>query len=314
MKKQYDFGFNVSGLAEYINENNDLISKTIYNSQTLQLPGLQNIVGQKHDFKLTRVDHEVYFQTTACGWNTSGSTSFDNVLINIEPIMIQEELCPTDFDQKYLGTLSSKGSTPEDFPFEKFIIETKTKVMSSEIDKLAWQGDKASGTGNMVKADGYISKLSSDCVYASGAISTTPTTVANALGKVDAMVAGIDERIYDKEDLVLFTSIAEFKLITAAQVKDNSYNYNKDINGQTLETTIAGSNIKIKGMHGLRGSSVWILTLESNLIFGTDLLDETDYIDAWYEKKGRQVLLQTACKLGYGYEYDFMVVHNDPTV
>lgn len=314
MNKKYDFSFNVSGLGEYINETPELISKVVYGSQTLQLPGLQVIAGQKHDFKLTRVDNEVYFKALGCGWDASGSTSFDQVTINIEPIMLQEELCPTDFDQKYLGQLSSKGSSPETFPFEQFIIESKTNKMTDEIDVMAWQGNKTSGSGNMALVDGFIAKLqdSTDAVYVADASGVT--TASNVLAKVNAMVDGVDDRVYDKEDLTLFMSVKEFKILVQAQVADNSFNYNIGINGQTLETTVVGSNIKVKALHGLRGLSTWILTPISNMVFGTDLLDETDYVDSWYEKRGRQVLVEAAMKLGFGFEYDFMVVHNDPTL
>lgn len=316
MNKKYDFSFNVSGLGEYINETPDLISKVVYGSQTLQLPGLQVIAGQKNDFKLTRVDNEVYFKALGCGWGASGSTSFDQVTINIEPIMLQEELCPTDFDQKYLGQLSSNGSSPETFPFEQFIIESKTDKMTDEIDKMAWQGNKTSGTGNMSLVDGFIAKLqdSTDAVYVAAASNAVATTAANVLAKVTAMVDGVDDRVYDKEDLTLYMSVKEFKILLQAQVADNSFNYNIGLDGRTLKTVVAGDNITVQALHGLRGLATWILTPTSNMVFGTDLLDETDYVDSWYEKKGRQVLVEAAMKLGFGFEYDFMVVHNDPTL
>jgi hypothetical protein len=308
MSKKIQFAFDVSGLSTYIDESEDLISKLVYGAQTLQMPGLQVIAGKKSDFKLTRVDNEIYFKNLQCGWGASGSTTFDQVTIEVEALMLQDELCPTDFDDKYLGQLSVSGSTPETFPFEQFIIETKTKKMTDEIDKLAWVGNKTTGSGNQALVDGYIAKLTTDCVYVAAA--ATASTSANILGKVRAMVGGVDERIYDVDDLTLFMSVAEFKILIDAMVAENLYNYNGDVNGKTLEVLLQPHGLKIKAMHGLRGSTTWILTPVSNMVFGTDLLDETDYINSWYEKKGRQVLVESAFKLGFGYEYDFMVVTN----
>ena len=314
MSKRYDFAFNVSGLAEYINQNQDLISKVVYNSQTLQLEGLQRIEGQKHDFKLTRVDNDIYFQDLACGWNTSGNTTFDQVLIEIEPLMIQEALCPTDFDQKYLGTLSARGSTPETFPFEQFIIESKTDKMTGEIDKMAWQGDKAGGTGNLAKVDGYGTFLSGSTTDVYVAAASGTSTASDIEAKIELMINSVDERVYDKADLTLFMSVANYKLLVAAQVANNSYNYNTNVDGKTLTTEIAAHGITVRGMHGLRGTNFWYLTPISNMVFGTDLLDETDSIDSWYERKGSQVLVEAKMKLGFGFEYDWMVVHNNPNL
>jgi hypothetical protein len=106
-------------------------------------------------------------------------------------------------------------------------------------------------------------------------------------------------------------SVANFKLVVAAQVASNSYNYNIGVDMSNLTTTIAGTSVTVKGIHALRTTDNFILTPLSNQIFATDLLDETDYINSWYERKGRQVLVEAAFKVGFGFEYDWMVVHNN---
>jgi len=311
MSKNYNFGFDVSGLAEYIDQSEDLISKVIYAAQTLQIPGISRIPGKKHDFKLTRQDNEVYFQDLACGWNTSGSTSFDQVTIPVTPLMIQEALCPTDFDDKYLGVLSAAGSTPETFPYEQFIIEMKTDKMTSEIDKMAWLGNTTSGTGNLAKVDGWLSFISGSTTDVYVAAASGTSTASTIIAQVEAIVANVDERIYTAEDLTIFMSIAKYRLLVNAQKKENLYNYNVGLDGKSLETTIDVDGVKVMGLHALRGTNNILCTTLSNMIFATDLLDETDYIDSWYEKKERQVLVAGAMKLGFGFEYDWMVVHNN---
>jgi len=309
--KKYDFGFNVTGLAEYIDQSGDLIGEMIYKAQTLQIPGIQVIVGKKHDFKLTRNDNDVYLQADSCGWSTSGSTNFDQVTIPISPVKFQEELCPTDFDDKYLGQ-QSIGSKPETFPYEQFIVSLKTEKMTSEIDRIAWLGNTTSGVGNLSQADGWLSFISGSTETTYVAAASGPSTVTTIMAKVEAMIAACDERVYTKEDLVMFMSVANYRLVVNAQKKENYVNYNIGIDGKTLETTIDVDGVKIMGLHALRGTDNFILTPLSNMIFATDLLDETSYIDAWFERKESQVLIESKFKLGFGFEFDWMVTHNNP--
>jgi len=311
--KEYNFGFDVSGLAEYIDQSGDLIGEMIYAAQTLQIPGIQVIPGKKHDFKLTRTDNDVYLQSDSCGWTTSGSTNFDQVTIPISSLKFQEELCPTDFDDKFLGQ-QSIGSKPETFPFEQFIVSLKTDKMTSDIDRIAWLGNTTSGSGNLSQADGWLSFISGSTETTYVAAASGTSTASTIMAKVEAMIVAVDERIYTADDLVMFMSVSNYRLLVNAQKKENYVNYNIGIDGKTLETTIDVDGVKIMGLHALRGTNNFVLTTLSNMIFATDLLDETSYIDSWYERKESQVLVEAKFKLGFGFEFDWKVTHNNPNL
>lgn len=310
LRNKFNFSFDVSTLSDYTNENTGLIAKAIYGAPTIG-SGIEVLTGQKGDVKLNALSHDLYLQAAACGWTTSGATDLSQISVSVCSIDYKEALCPKDLEPKWYGQLMKTGSDPETFPFAQYVIDTKANALSSQVEYMFWQGDTDSGTGNLALCDGlgiFLSGKTGEYVAAASGTTTTSTIEA----AIDAMIDKVDERVYNSEDLSLYMSVAKYKQLVSALIANNSYHYNTSENGKTLRTTIPGHNIEVIGTPGLRGTDYMYLTPKSNLVFVTDLLDETEQLDMWWSQDNREIRIAGSFKFGVGVYFPEFVVHNNP--
>ena len=315
--KKYDFVW-VQSLTDYTNENTGLMARAVYGASTIK-GGIEIIVGQKGSVKLNTLTNEIYLQAAACGWTVSGTTSLGQVSVTVCSLDYKEALCPKTLEPKWYGQLMAKGSNPETFPFAEYIMENKIKALSAQLEYMYWQGDSTFGSGNLETCDGigaFLSGTTNGTTYvAASYLSGTSHTAANIVASVNAMAAAIDERVADREDLTLYMCIADYKTYIQALVTANLYHYNPvDGNPPEFEYYIPGTNIQVKGTPGLRGTHFWYLTPKSNLVFVTDLLDETEDLDMWYSKDNIEIRINGSLKFGAGAYFNAFIVHNNPNL
>lgn len=311
LSKKYDFSFLVSALSDYTNENTGLIGKAVKGAKTIG-GGIEILPGQKGDVKLNVLTHQLYLQAAACGWTTSGTTTLGQVSVDVCPIDYKEALCPKTLEPKWLGQIMKAGSSPEELPFGQFIVDDKVKNLSSSLEQLFWQGNTASGTGNNALCNGLIKSLSGvTCTYVAAASGSTHTA-SNIISRVDAMITAIPEEIATQEDLVLYMSVAYYKMYTAALRTANMYHYNGE-DGKNMETYIPGTNVKAVATPGLTGLATFYLTPQSNLVFVTDLLDETESLKMWFSQDNDEIRIKGSLKFGVGYYIPSFIVHNNST-
>lgn len=313
---KYEFGFNVTDIADFTNENTGLVASAVYSAPTIA-SGIDIIVGQKGAVKLNTVSHNLYLQSAACGWSVSGDTVLEDVDVSVCSVDYKEALCPKTLETKWYGQLMAQGSNPETFPFAQFIADTKMATLTAEVDRLFWQGDETFGSGNLALCTGigsYLSGLTGD-VYVDGATTATLSgfTSANINTAIQLLINNVDERAYTNGDLTLHMSVANFKLYVQYLITANLYNYAQNVNGKTLEVTIPGHDIRVMGLGGLRGTDYFYLTPSSNMALVTDSLSDGD-LDMWYSKDNVEIRLLGSFKLGVGIYFPALFVHNNDDV
>lgn len=309
-----DFSLVVSALSDYTNENTGLIADAIYSANTIA-SGIEVIAGQKGDIELNRLSHSLALQAAACGWNVAGTTTLDNVKVEVCSLDYKEALCPKTLEPKWYGQIMAKGSSPEELPFAQYIIDTKSATLSSEIDYMFWQADTdGSGSGNLTLCQGMIQFLTDSTERATYVSAAASWTASDIVAKVNLLIAGIDERAYDQEDLTLYMSVADFRTYAGALITANLYNYATAIDGPSLQLTVPGHNVTVIGTGGLRGTGIGVLTPRSNMVFVTDLLDETEELDMWFSKDNDEVRIKGSFKFGVGMYFPDLVAHNSATI
>jgi len=315
LNKKYDFAFDVSTLSDYTNENTGLIARALYGATTIA-SGIEVLPGQKGDVKLNKLTHDLYLQAAACGWTVSGGTNLGQVSVEVCPIDYKEALCPKDLEPKWYGQLMARGSDPETFPFAEYIINNKAEALSSQVEYMFWQGDSTFGSGNLALCDGigaFLSGATGD-VYVSAAYTGGTYTTAGINTAIQALINNVDERVYNANDLAFYMSVANFKIYVNYLISANLYNYAQNVDGKSLKVTIPGHNIEVIATPGLRGTNYMYLTPKSNLVFVTDLLDETEELDMWWSQDNREVRIAGSFKFGVGVYFNEFVVHNNNTL
>jgi len=313
-----NFAFVVSDLVDYTNENTGLIASALYKATTIA-SGIEILAGQKGDVKLNRLAHTLSLQAAACGWSTSGSTTLDQIAVAVCPIDYKEALCPKTLEPKWYGQLMSKGSNPEDFPFAQYIVDNKSDALSSEVEYMFWQGNATgspAGSGNLALCDGVIQSIKSsgeagDTTYVSGAASPT---VSDIVAKVNLLIAGADEKAYESDDMTLYMSTSLFRTYVSALITANLYNYATNLDAKTGEFYVPGHNIKVVATSGMRTLSTLFMTPASNMVFVTDLLDETEELDMWWSQDNQEIRINGSFKFGAGVYFPALVTHNDSTI
>ena len=300
----YKFGFDVASLASYTNYIKNVNAKAIYGAATIA-SGIEVIPGQKGNISLTTLTNDLYLQLSSCGWTVSGNTNLDPVNITLCSLDYKEQLCIKDLEPKWLSQMLKEGNDPTNpIPFIDMIVNSKIDQLKSEVDYIFWQGNTSTGTGNLVLCNGIEKYLSGKtCTYVATASGTT--TAANVIAHVNAMVAAIPGELLNATDLVLYMSPADNLIWKQAIISANLYNPDQ----------ILPLPIEVIPIPGLRGTNKWYLTSKKNIVFVTDLLDETEdlkIVDNPFGTLIGYIQIFGSLKMGVGVYFPEFVVTNNP--
>jgi len=245
----------------------------------------------------------------ACGTiSPTGSTTLTQRNITVCPIMVAESICVEEFEQYWIGQLAKEGSYNEFAPeaFNQLYLANKVEKVGQLVEDLFWKGDPGGnyGSGNLLLCDGILEILENTSATSS-VISTTYSgafTTANALDIVDSMVSLIPNDILDANDLTLFISHANFRVLMNA-LRNNNYFFGYDgVTGHSwVLDNYTNTNVRIVATRGLNGRNEAVLTLGSNLFFGTDSFGEArngDGFQFWYDIRDNITYFRAKLKVG----------------
>lgn len=272
-------GYDISNLAAYVKTNADVILKDVVlgSVEGDSVANMRKQLGVKTKEKLNYLNVTPALQNGKdCGFNASGSTVFSDRDITVKTIKAQDEYCDRDLLGKFAESLVNIAAGKETLPFEAQIVDEVVKGIRKQVEKIVWQGDTTLGIDGLIKiAD------------TGGADATSTVNVSIAKGTdiyeaVKAVYLAIPEELLDKAFIGL--SPANFRAFTQAMVEKNYFHYSGPQDANVNEFIFPGSNVKVKSIQGLSGvndkiyASVW-----DNLVYGTDLLNDEEVVNAWYD-------------------------------
>lgn len=272
-------GYDISKLAAYVKTNADVILKDVVlgSVEGDSVANMRKQLGVKTKEKLNYLNVTPALQSGKdCGFNASGSTVFSDRDITVKTIKAQDEYCDRDLLGKFAESLVNIAAGKETLPFEAQIVDEVVKGIRKQVEKIVWQGDTTLGIDGLIKiAD------------TGGADATSTVNVSIAKGTdiyeaVKAVYLAIPEELLDKAFIGL--SPANFRAFTQAMVEKNYFHYSGPQDANVNEFIFPGSNVKVKSIQGLSGvndkiyASVW-----DNLVYGTDLLNDEEVVNAWYD-------------------------------
>lgn len=272
-------GYDISKLAAYVKTNADVILKDVVLSSVEgdSVANMRKQLGVKTKEKLNYLNVTPALQNGKdCGFNASGSTVFSDRDIIVKTIKAQDEYCDRDLLGKFAESLVNIAAGKETLPFEAQIVDEVVKGIRKQIEKIVWQGDTTLGIDGLLKiAD----------TGGADAASTVKVSIASGTDIYEAVKAvymAIPEGLLDKAFIGL--SPANFRAFTQSMVEKNYYHYSGPQDANVNEFIFPGSNVKVKSIQGLSGvndkiyASVW-----DNLVYGTDLLNDEETVNAWYD-------------------------------
>ena len=292
---------NVSALSTYTDETSgELIKKSIMEGNTSKL--ISVMPGIKSAKTLNRLASTLYMQAGACGFTDSGSTLLDQVTLTVTDIKINENICLNTLEDYYTQVMMRPGSYNEQIPFENIFADEKAELISKEIDKMMWQGNTSTGSGNLSLVDGFLSYFTTNSGSTGANVTKVDwagalTTAGTAINDVDDLISNIPVDIVGVNDLTLFVSHTQFQYYLVDLRNKNYFHFSPDFN---IENGIIhpGSNVRIIPVTGLAGSTSKVLTPASNLYLGTDLLSDAESFKIWYSEDTDYVKFLSKFKMG----------------
>lgn len=272
-------GYDISRLAAYVKTNADVILKDVVlgSVEGDSVANMRKQLGVKTKEKLNYLNVTPALQNGKdCGFNASGSTVFSDRDITVKTIKAQDEYCDRDLLGKFAESLVNIAAGKETLPFEAQIVDEVVKGIRKQIEKIVWQGDTTLGI------DGLLKMAASGGTDSASTVNVSIAKGTNIYEAVKAVYLAIPEELLDKAFIGL--SPANFRAFTQAMVEKNYFHYSGPQDANVNEFIFPGSNVKVKSIQGLSGvndkiyASVW-----DNLVYGTDLLNDEETVNAWYD-------------------------------
>lgn len=297
--KKYNFGFDLSGLNTYTDEvGGRLVMEAVVKAKTAEIGYVQS--GIKGTQSLNLLTSTLNVQDGSCGWNSSGTTTFTQRDISVCSYKMNEALCPETLNEYYLGQFLNAGSYNESVPFAEQIAELKVKQLSKFIEDKLWTALPASSGGtDCFTGFYYLFTGSSEGVN----IVSSPTTAftsSNMLTIVDEVITALPDKVQEDDDLVVMMSMANYRLYQIALRQANYFAFVDETRNAGVDFIVLhpGTNIRVVGVPGLSGKNQVVCGKSSELVIGTDLMDDIDRMDMFYSRDFDEVRIRANFKVG----------------
>lgn len=295
-----NFDYNVAGLQPYVDEQReDLIHRSVTEAQTLSYIAIQQGIKGSEELKL--LNDSIVYQSGDCSMSPSGDTIFTDRAISVETIGYLKRFCQKDLAGFWTQLALRPGAMAEDktLPFEQILINYLLELHAFELEKLIWQGNKSTGSGNLAFMNGFNQFLTvaNGCVD----LNTSGTSSIDATNAFDIFYEAFTNtpsNVAEGQDFICFTGRENFNFLLKNLVDLNLYNYNPTQIATLSELLLPGTNMRVVKVNGLNGTTKIYTGRASHFFFGTDLSSDFESYDLWYSFDDDVIYLRSKFRAG----------------
>lgn len=238
-----------------------------------------------------------------CGFNAQGAVSLSQRDIETAVIKVNLDICPETLRGKYAEFLIQTNATAETLPFEQFIMEGITNVLTKKNEMLMWQGDKASGNADLKWIDGFI-KIAG----AEADVKDVEITTDKIYDAILAVYMELPDEVIER-GAEIYVSPANFRKFMQELVAKNFFHYAGATEAAPEEFYFPGTNAKVVLTPGLTGVNDKILgTFAKNLFYGCDMEGDAEDIKVWFSDDDDLYKLKAKWNMGVQIAFPDMVV------
>ncbi len=304
--KKHNFSFDLSALNTYTDEiGGMLIAESIVKGRTAELCNIQS--GIKGTQALNLLTSTLNVQDGSCGWNSSGSTTYTQRDITVCDKKVNESLCPRDLNSYWQSAFLNAGSYNETVPFEEAIAKLKVEQIKKYVEEQLWRS--TTGTSCFDGFSTLISTGTTGVVAVTGAVAITSS---NALAEVDKLVELIPNEIADRDDIIIWMSMSNYRKYL---INLRTTNYYQDfiVEGDQMSEYVTlhpGTNFRVVGTNGINDNGVYLGAAEF-MVVGVDLMSDEESLDIFYSKDNDEVRVRSNFKIGAQIAYpEYFVTNN----
>jgi hypothetical protein len=272
-------------LGEYCEGNQEvLLQGLVIDSHALKhMTPLANVADQQAILDVAPGDIVKPYSAT---WEPAEDTIPINPrVLKVRPCKVEVRLDPIAYKSTYLGHFLQPGVTPENLPFEKFLMDKVISKAKEQIElKAIFKGVyNAAGTTPGATLDG-LEKIVTDEITATN---ITPVTIGaidatNAVAKLELLFDEVPEE-YQQLEWKMFVS-PEVAMWYNRKYRTDYGNVTH--NEMFTKKFIDGTNCQIVAMPGMAGQQRIHLSPKWNFYYGVDLESDMNRIhvqrDHWY--------------------------------
>jgi hypothetical protein len=258
--------------------------------------------GIKYKEQINYMDVDVTLRAkSGCGLTSSGEVIFDKKEIEVKTFYDQKTFCPSDLETFYTQQFLPAGSIYENMPIEAAFAEYYSAKVAAAVEVLLWQGVTGGASG--------VIGLNQVIDATSGVINGNPTsittgtgiTTGNVIGIFNGMVTLIPNALAGQTDLEFVCGWDTFRKLLQAYFTLNNFHYGATEEASPYATgsiIIPSFGLRVTALHGLTGTNRIHLTRKSNYVIGTDVPNEYESLDVFYERKDNTIIARIVAKLG----------------
>ena len=283
-----------SRLKNYLETNGtEVLTKALFNSESAKYFQIQTNVTA--ETPIIRLDSSITLaDASSCGFTATGSDTFSNRLLSPKFLKVNKEFCPKTLLKTWAHSDVRMNALGQEMPFEELLINNNINELAKVNERLIWEGDTTSGTGNLALMDGIISIAKKD-----------ENTIKLEKGsddlwtRVEKTWLRLAPEVADK--CTLFMSIANYKQLIVELMNKNMYHVFETYEGE-YRMTMPGTNLVIRGVSGIT-EDVLICTPEENLYLGVDGESDSETVDLYFDKSDRT--FKFVVEYAYAVQYAF---------
>lgn len=267
-----------SRLKTYLETNGvEVLTKALFNSESAKYFNIQT--GVTAEQPIIRLDSTITLaDASTCGFEATGSDTFTNRLLSPKFLKVNKEFCPKTLLKTWAHSEVKMNALGQEMPFEELLISNNINELAKVNERLIWEGDTTSGSGNMLLMDGIITIAKADVNTVKQQKSTD-----TIWQRVQKLWLALPAEIADKT--TIFMSIANYKQLIVELMNANMFHVFEEYQG-TYEMTMPGANVKIKGVSGITSDTI-VATPEDNLYLGVDGESDDEVVDLYFDKSSR---------------------------
>lgn len=294
--------FVTTSLPAYVQENKDLLLKNFaLVGGTRSRISVQTGVKSKARINFLEIAPTLQDGAT-CGFTSAGDVNLTQREIETATIKVNLDICPETLRGKYAEYLIATGANEDALPFEAYILEGMTNELAKRIEKLMWQGNKASSDANLKWIDGFIKMAEAEAD-----VIDVEVTFDNAYNAITAVYMALPEEVIER-GAEIYVSPALYRKYMVELVEKNFYHYAGAEVSAPTEFFLPGTNAKVVMTSGLAGVDAILGTFAKNLFYGCDMEGDAEEIKVWYSNDNDLYKMKAKWNSGVQIAFPNMVV------
>lgn len=300
------FDWDVTDLPEYTNaESQEILTREVLEAETLSLIRIQE--GVKHKEVIKRLDTDVVWSDgAACGFAPSGDVDFTEREIEVKNIKLEKEFCNLDLLEKWTNQALRSGAMAEleELPYRDLITTHLLSLQAMEVEKALWNGNVATGTGNLSYFDGFetlLAGVTGDMID----VNVAAYTAINSTNAYDVFYSAYEnmsatdagQAVLEKGAIAMVTR-NQYNALIKNIVDLNAYHFDPTGAASAKTFVLPGTDLTIRRINGRTDDTKFYIGIADNFVFGTDLTSDSLNLKVWYNEDSETIRFRLRMKAG----------------